>query len=161
MGVHASVTLPIDGLGGGVDGGVKGGGSDGGAVTTGIGGCNKLTIQDFWSKFIADRELPSEGAESLPAEATGRTPVAPANGETVEDLGATVAAPVEVSPGRGVAVDFVTGVVAVGVVPLLVPAVVCVTCPAATPDVGAGRSVRDEVAGAVVEAMAGRLVNVR
>ena len=57
--------------------------------------------------------------------------------------------------------DFVMGAVAVGVVLLAVSAVVCVTCPAATPDVGAARSVWDEVAGAVVEAMAGRLVNVR
>jgi hypothetical protein len=130
-------------------------------VTTGVGGCNKLAIAEFWSKFNADREPLDEGTEPLPAEATERTPAALANGETVEDLGAVVAAPVEVTPGRGVAGNFVTGAVAVGVVPLLVSAVVCVTCPAATPDVGVARSVWDEVAGAVVEAMAGRLVNVR
>jgi len=52
-----SVTLPVDGLGGGgVDGGVEGGGSDGGVVTTGVEGCNKLAIAEFWSKFNADRE---------------------------------------------------------------------------------------------------------
>jgi len=54
------------------------------------------------------------------------------------------------------------GAVAVGVVPLVGgSAVVCVTCPAAVPDVSAARSVWAEVAGAVVEVMAGRLVNVR
>jgi hypothetical protein len=128
-------------------------------VTTGVGGCNKLAIAEFWSKLNADREPLDEGAELLPAEATERTPAALANGEGA--VGATAAEPVEVTPGRGVAVDFVTGAVAVGVVPLLVSAVVCVTCPAATPDVSAARCVWDEVAGAVVEAMAGRLVNVR
>ncbi len=92
-------------------------------MTTVVGGCSKLAIAEFWSKFIADREPLDEGAEPFPAEATGRTPAALANGETVEDLGAAVAAPVEVTPGRGVAVDFVTGAVAVEVVPLLVSAV--------------------------------------
>ncbi|MCI0426488.1 MAG: hypothetical protein L0Z46_00565 [Nitrospiraceae bacterium] len=53
------------------------------------------------------------------------------------------------------------GAVAVGVVPLAVSAVVCVTCLAATPDVRAARGVWDEVAGAVIEAMAGCLVNIR
>ena len=157
-----SVAFPVDGLGGGgVDGGDEGGGSDGGVVTTGVGGCNKLAIAEFWSKFIADREPLDEGAEPLPVEATGRVAAALANGEAAEDLGAAVAEPVEVAPGRGVAVDFVAGAVAVGGVPLVVPAVVCVTCPAATPDVSAARSVSDEVARAVVEEMAGRLVNVR
>jgi hypothetical protein len=91
-------------------------------MTIVVGGCSKFAIAVFWSKFLADREPLDEGAEPLPAEATGR-PAALANGETVEDLGAAVAAPVEVTPGRGVAVDFVTGAVAVGVVPLLVSAV--------------------------------------
>ena len=145
----------------GVDGGVEGGGSDGGGVTTGVGGCNKLVIAEFWSKFNADREPPNEEADPLPAEAVERTLPALANGEIGEDFGATVAAPVEVTFGRGVAVDFVAGAVAVRVVPLAVLAVVCVTCPAAMADVGAARSVWDEVSGAVVEAMAGRLVNVR
>jgi hypothetical protein len=155
-----SVTFPVDGLGGGgVDGGVEGGGSDGGVITTVVGGCNKLTIAEFWSKFDADREPLYEGAEPLPAEATGRMPAAPANG--VEAVGATAAEPVEVTAGSGAPDDFVIGAVAVGVVLLAVSAVVCVTCPAATPDVGAVRSVWDEAAGAVVEAMAGRLVNVR
>jgi hypothetical protein len=53
------------------------------------------------------------------------------------------------------------GAVVVGVVPLVGSAVVCVTCPAAVPDVSAARSVWAEVAGAVVEVMVGRLVNVR
>lgn len=53
------------------------------------------------------------------------------------------------------------GAVAVEIVLLAVSAVVCVTCPAATPDATAARSVWDEVAGTVAEAMAGRLVNVR
>ena len=130
-------------------------------MTTAVGGCSKLAIAVFWSKFIADREPLDEGAEPLPAKAIGRTPATLANGETVEDLGAAVAAPVEVTPGRGVAVDFVTGAVAVGIVPLLISTVVCVTCPAATPDVMAARGVWDEVAGAVIEAMAGRLADVR
>lgn len=151
-----SVTLPGDGLGGG---GVEGGGSDGGVVTTGVEGCNKLAIAEFWSKFNADREPLNEGAEPLPAEAAERTLAAPANGEGA--VGATAAEPVDITPGRGAAIDFVIGAVVVGVVPLVGSAVVCVTCPAAVPDVSAARSVWDEVAGAVVEAMAGRLVNVR
>ena len=127
-------------------------------MITGVGGCNKLAIAEFWSKFNADREPPDEGAEPLPAEAAERTLAAPANGEGA--VGATAAAPVEVTPGRGVAVDFVTGAVAVGVVLLAVSAVVCAACPAETPDVSAVRGVWDEVAGAVIEAMAGRLANV-
>ena len=83
----------------------------------------------------------------------------PASGEGA--VGATAAEPVEVIPGRGAAIDFVMGVVAVGVVPLLVSTVACVTCPAATPDVTAARGVWDEVSGAVAEAMAGCLANVR
>jgi hypothetical protein len=154
-----SVTFPVDGLGGGVDGGVEGGGSDGGVITTVVGGCNNLAIAEFWSKFDADREPLYEGAEPLPAEAIGRTPAAPANG--VEAVGATAAEPVEVTAGSGAPDDFVIGAVAVGVVLLAVSAVVCVTCPAARPDVGAARSVWDEVTGTVVEAMAGRLANVR
>ena len=85
-----SVTFPVDGLGGGrvegevegeVEGGVERGGSDGGVMTTVVGGCNKLAIAEFWSKFNADREPLDEGAERPPAEAAERTPVAPANGE--------------------------------------------------------------------------------
>ncbi len=53
------------------------------------------------------------------------------------------------------------GAVVVEVVALVGSAVVCVTCPAAVTDVSAARSVWAEVAGAVVEVMAGRLVNVR
>ena len=155
-----SVTFPVNGLGGGgVDGGVEGGGSDGGVVTTGVEGCNKLAIAEFWSKFNADREPLDEGAEPLPAEAAERTFAAPTIGEgAVEE---TAAEPVEVTPGRGVVVDFATGAVAGGVVLLAVSVVACVTCPAATPDAGAARCVWDKVAGAVVEAMTGRLVNVR
>jgi hypothetical protein len=128
-------------------------------MTTVVGGCNKLAIAEFWSKFNADREPLDEGAEPLPAEAAERTPAAPANGEGT--VGATAAEPVEVIPGSGAAIDFVMGAVAVGVVPLVGSAVVCVTCPAAMPDVTAARGTWDEVAGAVIEAMAGRLVNVR
>jgi hypothetical protein len=151
-----SITFPVDGLGGGgVDGGVEAGGGDGGVLTTGVGGCSKLAIAEFWSKFNADREPLDEGAEPLPAKATGRTPAVPANGEgAVGAVGATAAEPVEVITGSGAPVDFVAGAVAVGIVPLLVSAVACVTCPAATPDVSAARSVWDEVAGAVAEAMA-------
>jgi hypothetical protein len=65
-----SVTLPIDGLGGGGDeGGVEEGGSDGGVMTTVVGGCNKFTSAGFWSKFKADREPLDEGAAPLPVEA--------------------------------------------------------------------------------------------
>ena len=128
-------------------------------MTTVIGGCNKLAIAEFRSKFDADREPLYEGAEPLPAEAAERTPAAPANGE--EAVGETAAEPVEVIPGKGAAVDFVMGTVAVGIVLLAVSAVVRVTCPAATPDATAALSVWDKVAGAVAEAMAGRLVNVR
>ena len=128
-------------------------------MTTVVGGCNKLAIAEFRSKFDADREPLYEGAEPVPAEAAGRTPAAPANGE--EAVGETAAEPVEVTLGRGATFDFVMGAVAVEIVLLAVSAVVCVTCPAATPDFTAARSVWDEVAGAVAEAMAGRLVNVR
>ena len=128
-------------------------------MTTGVEGCNKLAIAEFWSKFNADREPLNEGAEPLPAEAAERTLAGPANGEGA--VGATAAEPVDVTPGRGVAIDFVRGAVAVGIVPLVGSAVVCVTCPAAVSDATAARSVWAEVAGAVVEVMAGRLVNVR
>ena len=128
-------------------------------MTTVVGGCSKLAIAEFRSKFNADREPLDEGAEPLPAEATGPTPAVPANEEGA--VGTTATEPVEVNIGSGAPVDFVAGAVAVGVVPLLVSAVVCVICPAATPDDSAARSVWDELAGAVVEAMAGRLVNVR
>lgn len=135
-----SVALPVDRLGGGgVDGEVEGGGSGGGAMITGVGGCNKLAIAEFWSRFSADREPLDKGAEPLPAEAAERTPAAPANGEG--EVGATTAEPVDVAPGRGAAVDFVAGAIAVGVVPLVLSAVVCVACPAAMADVNAERSV--------------------
>ena len=128
-------------------------------LTTGVGGCSKLAIAGFWSKFNADRDPLDEGAEPLPAEATERTPAVPANGE--EAVGATAAEPVEVITGSGAPVDFVAGAVAVGIVPLLISAIACVTRPAAPPDVSAAPSVWDEVAGAVIEAKAGRLANVR
>lgn len=58
--------FPVDGLaGGGVAGGVDGEG----VVTTGVVGCNKLVIAEFWSKFKADREPLDEDADPLPAEA--------------------------------------------------------------------------------------------
>jgi hypothetical protein len=128
-------------------------------LTTGVGGCSKLAIAGFWSKFNADRDPLDEGAEPLPAEATERTPAVPANGE--EAVGATAAEPVEITPGRGAAIDFVMGAVAVGGVLLAVSAVVCATWPDATPDVSAVESAWDVVGGAVVEVMAGRLANDR
>jgi hypothetical protein len=57
------------GVEGGLDGGLDGGGGDGGVLTTGVEGCNKLVIAEFWSKFKADREPLEEDAEPLPAEA--------------------------------------------------------------------------------------------
>ena len=78
MAVHVSVTFPVDGLGGG---GVEGGGSDGGVVTTGVEGCNRPAIAEFWSRFNADREPLTKGAEPLPAEAVERTLAAPTNEE--------------------------------------------------------------------------------
>lgn len=154
-----SVTLPVDGLGGDdVEGGVEGIGSDGGVVITGVGGCNKRVIAGFWSKFNADREPLGDGTEALPAEATGRLSAAPANGEGA--VGAAATEPVAVIPGRSAAVDLVMGAIAVGVMLLVVSAVVCVTCQAAMLDVTTALDVWDEVAGAVIEAMAGRLVNV-
>jgi hypothetical protein len=128
-------------------------------MTSVIGGCNKLPIAEFWSKFNADREPLDEGAERFPAEVAERTPAAPAKGEGA--VGATAAEPVEVTPGRGAVIDFVLGAVAVGVAPLVESAVVCMTCPAAPPDISAAGGAWDEIAGAVIEAMAGRLVNGR
>jgi hypothetical protein len=70
--------FPVDGLAGGgddggtdggVDGGIEGGLGGGGVLTTGVEGCNKLVIAEFWSKFKADREPLEEAAEPLPAEA--------------------------------------------------------------------------------------------
>ena len=66
--------FPIDGLAGdgddgGTDGGVEGGLGGGGVLTTGVEGCNKLVIAEFWSKFKADREPLDEGAEPFAAEA--------------------------------------------------------------------------------------------
>ena len=65
-------------------------------MTTVVGGCNKLAIAEFRSKFDADREPLYEGAEPLPAEAAERTLAAPANGEGA--VGATAAEPVDVTP---------------------------------------------------------------
>jgi hypothetical protein len=74
-----SVRLPVDRLGGGVDGGVEGDGLDGGVeggddnggvVTTGVGACNKTASEELLIKFNADREPGDEEAELLPAEAT-------------------------------------------------------------------------------------------
>jgi hypothetical protein len=53
------------------------------------------------------------------------------------------------------------GAVAVEVVLLAVSAVACVACPFAIPDTGAAGGLWDEVGGAVIVAMGGRLVNVR
>jgi phosphatidylglycerophosphatase A len=67
----------------------------------------------------------------------------------------------EVAPVRGAAVAFVMGAIVVGVELLAVSAVACMACPSAMPDTDAVGGVWDEVAGAVIVAMAGRLVNVR
>jgi hypothetical protein len=66
----------------------------------------------------------------------------------------TAAEPGKVTPVRGAVVAFVAGASAVGVVLLSVSVVVCVTCPAAMPDIVAAGGVWDEVAGAVIVAMA-------
>ena len=76
-------------------------------------------------------------------------------------VGAAAAALAEVTPEKGTAVDFVMGAVAEGVVLLGVSAVACVACPSAMPDTDAAGVVCGVVAGAVIVAMAGRLVNVR
>ena len=149
-----SVTVPVDGLG---VGGVEDGGSDGGVAITGVEGCNKLAIAEFWSKFNADREPLDERAELPPAEAAERTLAVLLNGK----VGVTGTTPVEVVLPRGVAADFVTGAVAVEGLPLMVSAAVCETCSVAMPDVSAPGSVWDEAAGAVIEAIVGRLVKVR
>ena len=72
----------------------------------------------------------------------------PANGEGT--VGTTTAELVEVIPGRGAAIDFVTGAVAVGVVPLVGSLVVCVTCPVVMSNVIAALGAWDEVVGAVM-----------
>lgn len=147
-----SVTFPVDGLGGGTAGGVEGGvggggGADGGVeegvLMTGVGGCSNLVIEELWSKFNADRDPLEEGAAPVPAEATGRPAAAPADGEGA--LGPTAAVPAEASPETGA-------------VALVVSAVICGACPSVTPDVEAVPGVE---AGAVIEPMAGCLVNVR
>jgi len=79
----------------------------------------------------------------------------------VGEFGATATGPVEITPARGVAADFVMGTVFGGTVPLAVSTVVCMTCPVAMPEVGAPGTVWGAVAGAVIVAMAGCLVNVR
>lgn len=126
-------------------------------MTTGVEGCNKLAIAEFWSKFNADLEPLDERAELPPAEAAERTLAVLLNGK----VGVTGTTPVEVVLPRGVAVDFVTGAMVVGAVPLMASVVVCETCPAATSDVGASRDVWEEVVGAGIETIVGRLVNVR
>jgi hypothetical protein len=128
-------------------------------VTTGVGACNKFAIEEFLSKFKADREPGDEEAELLPAEATELPLVAPANGEgAVCAIGAAL---VEMTPERGPAADLAMGTVAGGIVLLAVSDVVCMTCPAAMPDVSAPGTVWEGGAGAVIVAMAGCLVNVR
>ena len=92
------------------------------------------------------------------------TGVAGCNRLVIADFLSTFATAVEaagVVPGRVAVVAFVRGVVAEGVVFLAVSAVACVACPSAIPDTGAAGGVWDAVAGAVIVAMAGRLVNVR
>ena len=75
---------------------------------------------------------------------------------------ATAAVSVKAANGSGgAAVDFVMCAVDVRDVFPAVSAVVRVTCSATAPDAGEEESVRDEVAGTLAEAMAGRLVNVR
>ena len=76
-------------------------------------------------------------------------------------VGATAAELDEITPARGAAVALLTGAVVVGAAPLAVSPTACVVCPSAIPDTGAAGRLWDEVAGAVIVAMAGRLVNVR
>ena len=135
--------LPVDGLGGGD--------VDGGALTTGVGAWIKLAIVEFRSRFKTDRDPPLEGAEPLPAEATGLAMATFAIGGGVEDFGAAVAAPIEAASTRGLADDFAMGAGAGGAVVLVVSV--------AVPDTRAW----DEAAGAVevADAIAGRLVSFR
>ena len=128
-------------------------------MTTGVGGCNSPAIAGLLSKFNADREPLVGGAELLPAEAVERTLAEPASGEGV--IGATGAAFVEMTPARGVTADFVMGAGAVKGVLLVVSPVVCGICPDTIPCGCGTGGVWDEVAGAVIEATAGRLVKVR
>ncbi len=78
-----------------------------------------------------------------------------------EAIGATAAEPDEITPARGAEVALLTGAVVVGAAPLAVSPTACVVCPSAIPDTGVAGGLWDEVAGAVIVAMAGRLVNVR
>jgi hypothetical protein len=55
--------------GGGVEGGESGGGEGGGLVTVGAGGCNKLVIAGFWSRFAADLDPLIAGIVGGPDEA--------------------------------------------------------------------------------------------
>ncbi len=76
-------------------------------------------------------------------------------------VGATAAEPDEITPARGAAVALLAGAVVVGAAPLAVSPIACVVCPSAIPDTGAAGRLWDEVGGAVIVAMTGRLVNVR
>lgn len=78
-----------------------------------------------------------------------------------EAIGATAAELGEITPARGAAGALLTGAVVVGAAPLAVSPTACVGCPSAIPDTGVAGGLWDEVAGAVIVAMAGRLVNVR
>ncbi|RPH79815.1 MAG: hypothetical protein EHM80_06885 [Nitrospiraceae bacterium] len=81
------------------------------------------------------------------------------NGE--EAVGAATTEPVEVISEGGAAIELAMEGVVVGGVPFSASEVARVAWPAAISDVDTARDIWEEVAGAVIEAMAGRLVNVR
>jgi len=66
---------------------------------------------------------------------------------------------VEVTPARGA--GFAIGAAPAEMELLVISAVACAGCPSATPDAPAAEGVWDDDGGAVIEAMGGRLVNVR
>lgn len=104
-------------------------------------------------RFAIDRDPLLEGVDPFPAEATGPAVAALANGVGVEDFEAATAAPVEITPARGLAIDVATGTVAGSAVVLIGSLAIREACPVAVIDVPA--------AAAAVDTMAGRLVSFR
>lgn len=76
-------------------------------------------------------------------------------------VGAATTEPVEVIPEGGAAIECVRDSVVAGGVPFSASEVVRVAWLAAISDVGTVRNIWEEVSGVDIEAMAGRLVNVR
>jgi hypothetical protein len=99
-------------------------------VTTGVEGCNKPAIAEFWSKFNADREPLDEGTGLLPTVAAERMLVELASGENGVDV--IGAAPVEMTPARE-GIDFVMDARAGESVLLVVSVAVCKICPGSGP----------------------------